>query len=50
MRAYADAGNVASVRVAAKVGLPVVERFDEREDEQTWHGVRMERRRTPEPR
>ena len=50
VRAYAEASNVASVRVAAKVGLPVVQRFDEREDEQTWHVVRMERRRTPDPR
>ena len=50
VRAYAEASNIASVRVAAKVGLPVVQRFDEREDEQTWHVVRMERRRTPEPR
>jgi RimJ/RimL family protein N-acetyltransferase len=46
VRAYAEASNVASVRVAEKVGLPVVQRFDEREDEQTWHVVRMERRRT----
>ena len=29
VRAYADAGNVASVRVAANVGLLVVERFEE---------------------
>jgi RimJ/RimL family protein N-acetyltransferase len=46
VRAYADAGNVASVRVADKVGLVVVERFDGEEDDGTrWHGVRMERRR-----
>jgi aminoglycoside 6'-N-acetyltransferase len=45
VRAYAEATNVASIRVAEKVGLPVAERFDEREDEQVWHVVRMERRR-----
>jgi RimJ/RimL family protein N-acetyltransferase len=51
VRAYAEASNIASVRVAEKVGLPVVQRFDEREDEQTWHVVRMERsRKPPEPR
>ena len=44
VRAYADAGNVASVRVAAKVGLHVVERFEGTDEEGTWHGVRMERR------
>jgi RimJ/RimL family protein N-acetyltransferase len=45
VRAYAEASNLASIRVAEKVGLPVAERFDEREDEQVWHVVRMERRR-----
>jgi len=46
VRAYADADNVASVRVADKVGLAVVERFQGTEDDgTTWHGVRMERRR-----
>jgi ribosomal-protein-alanine N-acetyltransferase len=46
VRAYADADNVASVRVADKVGLGVVERFEGREDDgTTWHGVRMERPR-----
>lgn len=49
VRAYADAGNIASVRVAAKVGLVVVERFDESDTEGTWHGVRMERRRGDRP-
>jgi RimJ/RimL family protein N-acetyltransferase len=45
VRAYADADNVASVRVAEKVGLLVVERFEGTDAEGTWHGVRMERRR-----
>jgi len=48
VRAYAEATNVASIRVAEKVGLPVAERFDEHEDDQVWHVVRMERRRVPE--
>jgi RimJ/RimL family protein N-acetyltransferase len=47
VRAYADAENVASVRVADKVGLEVVERFDASDEDGTWHGVRMERRRQP---
>jgi RimJ/RimL family protein N-acetyltransferase len=46
VRAYADAENVASVRVAANVGLEIVERFEGTDEEGTWHGVRMERRPT----
>lgn len=45
VRAYADADNVASVLVAEKVGLVVVERFEGTDGDGTWHGVRMERRR-----
>jgi RimJ/RimL family protein N-acetyltransferase len=45
VRAYADAENVASVRVAEKVGLAVVERFEATDDDGTWQGVRMELRR-----
>jgi RimJ/RimL family protein N-acetyltransferase len=47
VRAYADAANIASVRVGEKVGLVVVERFDGQHEGETWHGVRMERRRAP---
>ncbi len=47
VRAYAGADNVASVRVADKVGLLVVERFEATDEDGTWHGVRMERRRAP---
>jgi RimJ/RimL family protein N-acetyltransferase len=50
VRAYADAANAPSVRVGEKVGLVVVERFDGHHDGETWHGVRMERRRPPDPR
>jgi RimJ/RimL family protein N-acetyltransferase len=49
-RAYADAANAPSVRVGEKVGLVVVERFDGQHEGETWHGVRMERRRAPDPR
>jgi aminoglycoside 6'-N-acetyltransferase len=45
VRAYADAGNVASVRVGEKVGLLVVQRYEEPDGNRVWHGVRMERRR-----
>lgn len=45
VRAYADAGNVASVRVGEKVGLIIVERYEEPDGDTVWHGVRMERRR-----
>jgi RimJ/RimL family protein N-acetyltransferase len=47
VRAYADAENAPSVRVAEKVGLAVVERFEATDEDGTWHGVRMERRREP---
>ncbi|HEV8087639.1 MAG TPA: GNAT family N-acetyltransferase [Actinomycetota bacterium] len=49
-RAYADAANAPSVRVGEKVGLAVVERFEGQHEGETWHGVRMERRRAPDPR
>ncbi len=42
VRAYADAENVASIRVAQKVGMRVVERFEHRHRGEVWHGVRME--------
>ena len=43
VRAYADADNVASIRVAEKVGMLLVERFSGREDDGSiWHGVRYE--------
>jgi hypothetical protein len=35
--------------VGEKVGLVVVERFDGQHEGETWHGVRMERRRAPDP-
>ena len=45
VRAYASAENVPSLRVAEKVGMQLVERFEHREGDQVWFGVRYERRR-----
>jgi RimJ/RimL family protein N-acetyltransferase len=44
VRAYADAENTPSIRVAEKVGLRLIERFEHREGDEVWHGVRYERR------
>jgi RimJ/RimL family protein N-acetyltransferase len=45
VRAYADADNLASIRVAEKVGLRLVERIEHREGPDSWVGVRYELRR-----
>lgn len=45
VRAYASAENVPSLRVAEKVGLKLVERFEHRSDDEVWFVVRYERRR-----
>jgi RimJ/RimL family protein N-acetyltransferase len=45
VRAYASAENTASIRVAEKSGLRLVERFDGVDDGVRWHGVRYELRR-----
>ncbi len=45
VRAYADAENVASTRVAEKVGMRLVERFGGRGGGETWVGLRYELRR-----
>jgi aminoglycoside 6'-N-acetyltransferase len=45
VRAYAGADNVASIRVAEKVGLRLVERFEHHEGDEIWLGVRYELRR-----
>jgi RimJ/RimL family protein N-acetyltransferase len=45
VRAYANADNEPSTRVAEKVGLRLVERFERRYGHDVWHGVRYERRR-----
>lgn len=50
VRAYADADNVASHRVAEKVGMLLVERIRERDADGVWFGVRYEVRRADRPR
>jgi RimJ/RimL family protein N-acetyltransferase len=45
VRAYADADNAPSIRVAEKVGMRLVERFEHREGDEVWLGVRYERHR-----
>jgi RimJ/RimL family protein N-acetyltransferase len=49
IRAYADADNTPSIRVAEKVGMRLIERFEHREGDEVWHGVRYERRREDAP-
>jgi RimJ/RimL family protein N-acetyltransferase len=44
VRAYASAENLASIRVAEKVGLRLVERFRRRHGDAVWTGVRYELR------
>ncbi|MEP6477319.1 MAG: GNAT family N-acetyltransferase [Actinomycetota bacterium] len=45
VRAYASAENAPSIRVAEKVGLRLVERFERRNGDEVWSGVRYEMRR-----
>jgi RimJ/RimL family protein N-acetyltransferase len=45
VRAYASADNAPSIRVAEKVGLRLVERYEHRDEDGTWQVVRYERRR-----
>jgi RimJ/RimL family protein N-acetyltransferase len=45
VRAYASAENLPSIRVAEKVGMRLVERFEHRSDDEVWYGVRYEARR-----
>jgi aminoglycoside 6'-N-acetyltransferase len=45
VRAYASADNVPSIRVAEKVGMRLVERFEHRYKDEVWFGVRYECRR-----
>jgi RimJ/RimL family protein N-acetyltransferase len=42
IRMYADADNLASIRVAEKAGMRHMETFEEEEDGETWQGVRYE--------
>jgi RimJ/RimL family protein N-acetyltransferase len=45
IRAYASADNTASIRVAERVGMRLMERFEHQDREGRWFGVRYERRR-----
>jgi RimJ/RimL family protein N-acetyltransferase len=45
VRAYASAENLPSIRVAEKVGMRLVERFEHQHAGETWFGVRYELRR-----
>jgi RimJ/RimL family protein N-acetyltransferase len=49
VRAYADADNTPSIRVAEKVGMRLIERFEHHEAGEVWFGVRYERRREDAP-
>jgi RimJ/RimL family protein N-acetyltransferase len=42
VRAYADADNLASIRVMEKVGLTFQERFEGEDEDGAWTGVRYE--------
>jgi RimJ/RimL family protein N-acetyltransferase len=45
VRAYANANNLPSIRVAEKLGMRLIERTDHRNGAETWSVVRYERRR-----
>ena len=45
VRAHASAENAPSIRVAEKIGMRLVERFEHREGDEVWYGVRYEVRR-----
>jgi RimJ/RimL family protein N-acetyltransferase len=45
VRAYADAENTSSIRVAEKIGMHLIERIEHRAGDEVWFGVRYERRR-----
>jgi RimJ/RimL family protein N-acetyltransferase len=42
VRAYASAKNLPSIRVAQKVGMRLIERFERRHGDRVWYGVRYE--------
>jgi RimJ/RimL family protein N-acetyltransferase len=47
VRAYASAENAPSIRVAEKSGMELIERFQGRDGDEVWFGVRYERPRAP---
>jgi RimJ/RimL family protein N-acetyltransferase len=42
VRAYASASNLPSIKVAEKVGMRLMERFEGRDGDHVWYGVRYE--------
>ena len=48
VRAHASADNAPSIRVAEKLGMRLVQRFEHREGGEVWYGVRYERARDAE--
>jgi aminoglycoside 6'-N-acetyltransferase len=49
VRAFASAENLPSIRVAEKVGMRLVERFERTDGTETWQGVRYEITRPDAP-
>lgn len=45
VQAYASADNAASIGVAERVGMRLMERLEHRDEDGVWFGVRYERRR-----
>jgi RimJ/RimL family protein N-acetyltransferase len=49
VRAYADAKNHPSIRVAERIGMRLIERFERSHGDESWVGVRYEVRRDEFP-
>ena len=49
VRAYADAKNLPSIRVAERIGMRLIERFERSHGDESWVGVRYEVRRDEFP-
>jgi aminoglycoside 6'-N-acetyltransferase len=49
VRAYASAKNLPSIRLAERVGMRLMERFEGRDGDHVWHGVRYELAREDRP-
>jgi RimJ/RimL family protein N-acetyltransferase len=49
VRAYASAENLPSIRLAERVGMRLMERFERSDGEHVWFGVRYELPREPRP-
>ena len=49
VRAYASAENLPSIRLAERVGMRLMERFERSDGEHVWFGVRYELPREARP-